>query len=138
MIQSFSGEYRFLSNFWPSPVEYAGKVWPTAEHAYQAAKFVDPAKREAIRSDPDPRQAKKYGKAKGIRPDWAKIRVPIMKEIVKLKFEQHPDLMEKLKATGTQEIVEGNWWGDTFWGKCNGRGENHLGKIHMEIRDNKE
>jgi predicted NAD-dependent protein-ADP-ribosyltransferase YbiA (DUF1768 family) len=52
------------------------------------------------------------------------------------KFAQNPELYNQLKDTGTEEIVEGNWWYDKYWGVCNGEGENHLGKLLMWIRDN--
>ncbi len=50
------------------------------------------------------------------------------------KFTRHFDLREKLLATGDRKLVEGNTWGDTFWGVCRGNGKNHLGKILMKIR----
>ena len=70
-----------------------------------------------------------------MRPDWNDIRVDIMRNIVNAKFTQNPDLMNKLLETNDAELLEGNWWKDTFWGICNGEGENNLGKILMEIRD---
>ena len=47
------------------------------------------------------------------------------------KFLQHPHLIEMLLQTGDEELVEGNKWGDRFWGVCKGKGENHLGKISI-------
>ena len=40
-----------------------------------------------------------------------------------------------LLATGDAELIEGNNWGDTYWGKCNGQGLNRLGILLMQIRD---
>lgn len=57
-----------------------------------------------------------------------------MREVLKIKFSD-PVLMTKLTNV-KGEIVEDNYWGDTFWGRCNGSGQNNLGKILMEIRDN--
>ena len=57
-----------------------------------------------------------------------------MYEIVKDKFSRNPELRVKLLNTGDIELIEGNYWGDTFWGVCNGKGENHLGKILMRVR----
>ena len=48
---------------------------------------------------------------------------------------QNPELGNKLLETGNQELVEGNTWGDIFWGVCNGKGQNWLGKILMMVRD---
>lgn len=134
-IDKFEGDYRFLSNFWSVQVQYNGVVWPSAEHAYQAAKFNDPKKTAKILANQDPKSAKRYGKTKGLRPDWEEVKVDIMRDIVRAKFDQHHMLMDKLKTTSPNELIEGNWWGDTFWGVCNGKGENLLGKILMEIRD---
>lgn len=134
-INRFEGHYRFLSNFWEVPVEWNGVVWPTAEHAYQAAKFNDPEKTTKILADPSPKVAKSVGKSKGMRPDWDEVKVDTMRSIVRAKFEQHHMLMEQLKRTSPHELVEGNWWGDKFWGVSHGVGENWLGKILMEIRD---
>ena len=60
-----------------------------------------------------------------------------MKRICIAKFEQNPDLKEKLLATGNKTLIEGTWWKDTFWGidLKTGQGQNHLGQILMEIRD---
>lgn len=137
-IDSFSGEYRFLSNFWPSPITYKKQEWPTVEHAFQAAKAVEPISAEAIRISRSPGIAKRLGRTLfQMRPDWNEVRVGIMSELCVLKFKQNPDLMEQLKATGDAELIEGNTWGDTFWGVCKGEGKNFLGKILMEIRDDR-
>jgi hypothetical protein len=79
--------------------------------------------------------AKKLGRKCTIREDWDYIKLGIMDQILRAKFEQNPNLMAKLKATAPKELVEGNTWGDTYWGVCRGRGENHLGRLLMKIRD---
>lgn len=140
-ISSFSGKHRFLSNFWPAEIKIFDTVlnrevvWPTAEHAYQAHKTLDAAKREEILNAPTPGRAKRLGQKLSVRSDWEDVRLDVMWTICFLKFHSHPELMEKLKATGDVEIIEGNTWGDTFWGVCDGIGKNNLGKILMEIRD---
>lgn len=134
MIGEFQGEYRFLSNFWPAKTFYAGQMYPTAEHAYQAAKTHDAAAAERIRLARTPGEAKRLGRTVPVRPDWMSVRVQIMRQIVRAKFIGNPDLLCDLLATGAAELREGNRWGDTFWGVCNGRGQNHLGKILMELR----
>lgn len=135
MIDSFRGEYRFLSNFYVAKLYWEGYYWPTSEHAFQAAKSLDPDYRWAVRNLATPGRAKRYGRLANRRADWEDIKIDIMRKIVKAKFDQNPYLMHGLIATAPQELVEGNAWGDTFWGVCNGVGENHLGKILMEIRD---
>jgi len=134
MIDRFSGQYRWLSNFWPADVSLDGVVYPTVEHAYQAAKTLDPAERERIRLIPGASAAKRLSHDLDVRDDWGRIRVRVMRELLQQKFS-HPELRQKLLATGKEVLVEGNTWGDTFWGVCAGKGENRLGRLLMEIRD---
>jgi len=58
-----------------------------------------------------------------------------MREILTERFKVGTTLAQQLIATGNAKLEEGNWWGDTFWGTCNGKGQNWLGKILMEIRN---
>jgi len=134
MIKSFTGEYRFLSNFYPAVVVLDGKEYPTVEHAYQAAKTADEAEREKIRLAASPVQAKRLGKVVSLRSDWDAVKLQIMEDLLRQKFSI-PHLKDKLLSTGDKELVEGNWWGDTFWGVYEGEGENHLGRLLMKIRD---
>ena len=131
-ICAFNGSYRFLSNFWPAVVMLDGTDYPSVENAYVAAKTRDLAAREFIRNC-TPGAAKKFGRTIKLRDDWDDVKLAIMADLVWLKF-QHADLRELLLDTGSQELIEGNTWGDTFWGVCNGVGENHLGKILMNVR----
>lgn len=132
-IDSFEGEYEFLSNFYPIKVEYEGVEYNTSEHAYQSYKTLDEHKRLYIASAHSAYEAKKRGNNVEIRKDWDDIKIEIMRGILKEKFK-HPDMKQKLIDTGDAELIEGNWWGDTFWGTCNGKGQNWLGKLLMEIR----
>lgn len=136
-IQEFTGEYRFLSNFYLAPVEWNGTVWPSSEHAYQAAKTLDLATQELIRNLPTPAAAKKAGKLVKMRSDWDDVKVLCMLEILRSKFTLNADLRAQLLATGDAHLEEGNWWKDVFWGVCpvgSGRGLNMLGKLLMEVR----
>lgn len=132
-IESFSGEYRFLSNFYPCPVNLDGLQFPSVEHAYQAAKTLDPDARLAISLLPKPGQAKHAGKALQLRAGWDGMRLDVMRGLLLQKFAYTP-FANALKATHPWGLIEGNNWGDTFWGVCNGRGKNHLGRLLMEIR----
>ena len=134
-IDQFIGEHRFLSNFWWASIEWAGRSWPSVEHAYQAAKTDSFSYQEFIRLSGTPGIAKRRGREAPITEDWEERKIPIMKELVTIKF-QDPQLAQRLKNTGKEELIEGNTWGDTFWGVCRGTGKNHLGKILMEVRDN--
>lgn len=133
MINSFTGEYRFLSNFWPAEVQMYGVAYPTVEHAYQASKTNNPKLRETIRACPTPGEAKRKGKQLVIRQDWFTFRLQAMETLLRRKFSI-PELKEKLLSTGEEDLVEGNNWGDTFWGVCLNQGENNLGKLLMKIR----
>ena len=132
-ITRFSGEHRFLSNFYPVQVEFEGLPFRTVEHAYQAAKTTDESLRVYIASLFNAGMAKRRGQLVDLRPDWEEVKLDIMEGLVRVKFAD-PILAVMLRDTGDAELIEGNTWGDTFWGVCNGVGENHLGKILMRIR----
>jgi ribA/ribD-fused uncharacterized protein len=134
VIDSFTGEYRWLSNFWPATIFYDDLVWPSSEHLYQAAKSANLNQREMVRLAATPGIAKRLGKKLDIREDWNDVKLSVMAHIIKLKFDQNPDLQRRLKDTGDTWLIEGNTWNDTFWGVCNGRGENHLGNLIMRYR----
>jgi hypothetical protein len=133
-VEEFNGEYRFLSNFWPAPLEYEGLTYPSSEAAYQAAKTLDPALRLPF-TTMTPGKAKRSGKNLLLREDWKEVNLQIMADILEIKFHTYPELMEQLCDTYPGILVEGNTWGDTFWGVCKGEGENHLGRILMALRD---
>lgn len=133
-IEEFDGEYRFLSNFYPAPITYEGQEFPSVEHAYQAAKTFNPMHRDMVATAKYAGIAKKLGRHIDLRPDWDQVKLTIMERLLRKKFE-HAHLREMLLATGDEELIEGNYWKDTFWGVCNGEGENHLGKLLMKIRD---
>lgn len=133
IIDSFKNEYGFLSNFYPSPIKYNKKNYATVEHLYQASKTRIENQHEAIRSMPTPGTAKKLARMAILRPDWINYRLLVMSAALNLKFEI-PELRKKLKETGDAELIEGNNWGDVYWGVCNNVGLNHLGNLLMEIR----
>lgn len=134
MIDSFREEYYFLSNFYQIDVEYDGIVYKNTEAAFQAQKVLDDDEKKLF-SDLHPREAKKLGRRVKLRKDWNDVKDNYMYEICKAKFTQHEDLARKLLETGDEELVEGNAWNDTYWGVCNGRGKNQLGKTLMRIRE---
>lgn len=134
-IISFTGPNFFLSNFYPCEVAFEGKVYKSSEHAYMASKTEDLNVREYIASQPTPGQAKKIGRSIPLRENWDNVRVYYMRTILKSKFSDQA-LYEKLLSTAPYELIEGNTWGDTFWGQCPiGKGQNMLGKLLMELRD---
>ena len=134
MINCFDGKYAFLSNFYESPITYEGITYPTNEHFFQAMKTLDINEKKKIAAANTPGQSKRMGRAVTLRSDWETIKSYYMELGLRLKF-QNPDLAAKLIATGDEELIEGNPWGDRIWGVYNGEGENRLGKLLMKIRD---
>lgn len=134
VIDSFRGEYFFLSNFCEVPVMYDGITYLNNEAAFQAQKTLNKEQRLDF-AMLNPSQAKKKGRSVSLRPDWEEIKINVMYEICKAKFTQNENLKRSLLNTGNAELIEGNNWGDKIWGQVNGIGENNLGKILMKIRE---
>jgi len=136
MIDRFDGENRFLSNFFvlPRPITHDGIIYPTTEHAFQAAKTLDFRKRFEISKLATPGMAKRAGRLCELRPEWEVSKNRVMYELVLLKFVLNQDLRWKLIDTYPNKLVEGNTWGDTYWGVCKGVGENKLGSILEIVR----
>lgn len=136
VIDSFSGYCRFLSNFFECNITDAGLTFPSAEHLYQAWKSKNIHHAKAIQNAPTPGAAKRIGRSITIREDWEDIKLTVMYRVVTLKFSQNAHLRDLLLATDDMLLIEGNNWGDKFWGTVNREGENHLGRILMEVRQN--
>jgi ribA/ribD-fused uncharacterized protein len=131
VITRFSGDYAFLSNFWHEWVEYDGIAFPTAEHAFQAAKSLDPNVRHRVATASSPGEAKREGRRLTLRADWEAVKIPVMASILTVKFKKDSDLAALLLETGRHMLVEGNTWGDRFWGQVDGAGQNWLGRLLM-------
>lgn len=133
-ILGFTGEYRWLSNFWrlEYPIEVNGYNFYTTENLYQAFKC---AKIDDFPYfvDITPGEAKKLGRTIEIIDGWDSMKLDVMKELQIIKYTQ-PKFRDLLIKTGDRYIEETNNWNDVFYGVCNGIGENHLGKIIMDIR----
>ena len=136
-IFGFFEEHRFLSNFQLVDVWYDGRLYPSTENAYQAAKFP-----ETFRSkfqDITPNEAKTLGHTLKLHPEdlekWNSKRLAIMKELQEQKYKD-PVLRKKLLATGEKYLEETNYWKDVYYGVYNSKGENQLGKILMVVRRN--
>lgn len=134
-ITSFRGTA--FSNFAivPGGVTLDGVSYIAVEHAYQAAKTLDPKERESVRTQPTSALAKRAGRKVTIRDGWDEMKVGVMRKLLLQKFAPGTDFAAKLLATADRPLIEVNTWGDRFWGECpRGVGENHLGKLLMEIR----
>lgn len=139
IIGCYEREFYCFSNFSSFAVKWKGRLWPTSEHAYQAAHFFKTAPKlaEKIYKSRSAHEAYKIAKANaGQSPkNWDEIKVKIMEEIVRCKLKQNPYVMHKLMQTGKRKIVEDSPK-DDFWGwgeRKNGR--NELGKVWMRLRD---
>ena len=137
----FKKEHEILSNFYKASMLWRGTFWLTVEHAFQAAKCSHPEDEEEIRKASSPGEAKKLGRCVLLRPDWEKVKVDVMADLVALKFRQHKELAERLLATENLYLEKGNFWHDNFWGNCycdacsEKEGMNVLGIILMEVRE---
>jgi ribA/ribD-fused uncharacterized protein len=140
-IDRFSGNYHFLSNFYPHPVRGAhGIVYPTAEAAFHGGKTATPWVRAWIAAAPTPSEAKRRGRLVALRPGWDQHRHVVMRAVLETKFtDRH--LANRLLETGDAVLVEGNHWHDQYWRCCRcGRpacaepGENWLGRHLMDVR----
>jgi len=136
MIDRFEGSFRWLSNFYACDVPYDGLVYPSAEHAYVAAKTQDAITRVKIQNTETAALVKQLGRKLPLRDNWDSIKIQEMHTIVHSKFTYNTWLRDKLLNTAPHELVEVNWWGDRFWGRdLVGYGNNHLGQILMRVRD---
>lgn len=151
MINKFEGRWRFLSNFYPCVIEHQGIKYNSVESFYVGMKVNDQQLingkyytpgdfREMIALIKNPTEVKKIGGKVKLRSNWEEKKLEVMNWAIRQKFKNNPDLKEMLLSTSNQDIVEGNYWHDKFWGictcdKCGNKGENHLGKILMEVRD---
>ena len=132
--------YGAFSNLYPRPIEFEGRIFPTSEHAYQAGKAQKPAVREWILSAPTPALAAMAAHGLyvwDVVPDWAKIKFDRMRAVLRAKFDQHADLKELLMSTGNARLVEAGTVNNAvnrLWGEVDGKGENMLGVMLMELR----
>ncbi len=134
-IDKFDGEYKFLSNFFPCRLSFHNVNYVSSEHAYQAQKCIYVKDLYKVANAKNAGEAKKIAKKVKCRKDWDEIKDDIMYDIVLSKFVENHYLANKLKETYPAKLIEGNWWGDIYWGKCKGKGKNKLGKILMKVRE---
>ena len=149
MINSFTGRFAFLSNFYPCKITHQGITYPSTEHYYVAMKVNDDQiingrfypkadVREMISNISTPGQVKRFGRSLKLRSDWDNVKLGVMEWCLREKFKEQT-LQEMLLQTGDEELVESNYWHDVVWGvctcqKCGNKGENNLGKLLMKIR----
>jgi N-glycosidase YbiA len=129
--------YGCFSNFSAHPFTLDNQTWRTSEHYFQAMKFAGhPDHVEALRNMPSPMQVAKAGRsrARPLRSDWETVKDDVMRQALRAKFTQHPDIKTVLLETGDEDIVE-NTTKDHYWGiGSSGTGLNMLGKLLVELR----
>ena len=132
-IKGFFGDFRFLSNFHETPVLFEGELYPSSENAYQAAKCANLSDRTQFLTC-NSYQSKKLARTILVKENWHSIKYDVMAIILFDKFYRNTDIRQNLVDTKQKYLEESNHWGDVYWGVCNGRGENKLGKILMGVR----
>jgi ribA/ribD-fused uncharacterized protein len=137
-IDSFRGEYFFLSNFYPVEIEIGDKLYQSSEHYYQAMKCKREEDHEKIRLCKSPGSSKREVLLYEHRENWSDIKLVVMENVLRVKFSD-TELKNKLKKTSEYNLREVNTWNDKFWGidKITMKGDNHLGRLLMKIRDEK-
>lgn len=136
-VKYFDGEFAYLSNFFEAEVEYETIRYKTSEHAFQAAKSLKQADRLRIAALQTPGQSKRAGRQVELRRDWESVKEIVMLDVLTAKFDQNPDLKQLLIETDPLRLIEGNNWGDTYWGIDDKKGgTNRLGEILMILRKN--
>lgn len=136
MITSFRDQYNFLSNYYIIPIEFNNKIFLSVEHAYHASKALySPDWQTYCLTEESPSQVKLEAKKRKLYMS-PEDKLRYMSQFVKYKFTAHSDMRDRLLSTGNLYIIEGNHWGDEFWGvdKQSGAGTNHLGQILMSVR----
>ncbi len=141
IINSFKDKYAFLSNFYASPIEVDEKIYPTAEHLYQANKTADSDAIELIRTATTPGKAKRLGQKVDLIQNWELLKSDIMFQVLCKKFTLNEPLADLLLQTYPHTLVEGNYWHDNTWGDCyckqcrSIKGQNQLGLHLMSLRN---
>ena len=128
-----SEPYGFMSNFYPSPFEAEGLMWPTVEHYFQAMKTLDKTEWPAFAALVNPGAAKFKGRVVKLRPDWDDVKVEVMNTALRLKFKSNPELAKKLLETNDKVLHEDSPY-DFIWGWQN-NGKDLLGKCLMKVRN---
>lgn len=147
-ITQFRGEYSWLSNFFPVDVILHPEdlnepiIFPSVENAYQAGKCSN-SKDMLNFVDITPAEAKKLSRLKKYKmiqfkktTDFELFKLELMYDLLIQKYNIEP-FKSLLIATDNCNIIEGNYWGDEFYGvdlRTN-KGKNHLGQMIMNIRE---
>ncbi len=133
--------YGVFSNLYRREIVFETRTYPTAEHAYQAGKARKPEVREWLMSAPSPSLLAMAAHGLyywDVAPGWSTTKFGRMRSVLVAKFTQHDDLRKILLATGDARLVESATVDspvNRLWGEVNGVGQNMLGKLLMEVRE---
>jgi len=127
-------EHGYCSNFYRTPITVNGEFYPTVEHYYQACKTMDLEEHEMIRTLSTPKEAKFAGYHVKLRPDWERVKEGVMLEGLRAKFTAYSVLREKLLSSGDAVLHENSPW-DKYWGYAKGKGQDRLGILLMQVRE---
>ena len=131
--------YFEFTNFYepPNGILIDGYFWRNSEGYYQASKFQDIQHVQKVNKLRTPREAFDYARThkSDQRPDWFHVNKEVMRKALCAKFSQHPDLLRMLLETGDSILIE-HTINDSYWGDGgDGSGENHLGNMLMQLRE---
>lgn len=137
--------FGWLGNMSSHKIVFESKEYRSAEALFQSLRFRDEMIIELIRSSKSPIGAKLIAKAnadKMVIEPTSKEDLQNMAKVLKLKLEQHPNLLTELLNTKDEEIIEDvtnrPHGRNSFWGAAlvDGKwiGENALGKLWMQLR----
>lgn len=133
-MPEFRGDFHFLSNMFLCSVAVDYVPYSSSEHAYQSFKCLYPEDAEDVRHAVSGYAAKRIANNRTRKPYWEDVKLCFMLKVLRAKF-QGRWLREKLIATGNRYLVEHNTWYDQYWGVYNGVGQNHLGQLLMQVRE---
>lgn len=131
----------YLSPYSAHAITIDGVIYPTVEHAFQCARYDDPDVVKLVCAATSPVLA--WRVSAGYKhltvADFAERKLEIMKNLMVLKVRQHEDVRQALLDSGNLAIVKHITTGppaDGFWDDGeDGKGQNHIGRMWMEIRD---
>lgn len=140
-----------LSNFEKCYIKYKGHLFATTEQAFmweKAVFFNDRESANKIIKEENPAKAKKLGREVKNFDDslWSKVCYDFMYKVNYEKYSQNTRLKNILLNTGDKVLVETNFR-DTRWAiglpaeddrvldESQWQGENLLGKVLMQVRD---
>lgn len=138
-INSFTGDYAFLSPTFPCPVEYKNSLYPSFQHALEASKLSSSAADKAIClliiQEPNIREVKRFVKHVDVG-QWKEKCLAVAEDLMRDKFLRNKQLRKQLMSTDRRSLVYTNDHGDQFWGvsEAESKGQNRLGRVLEAVR----